>query len=217
MFGMSFPCSPQLVATSVRPSVCCSDSGLKIDNGNLSVEENEIRSKTTFVVNVVNHDGGGIGAVLRKSGGIFVTDVHKDGLIGNWNNANLSCAVKVGDRLLSVNDSEHDAEMRNAFERVGPLKLVFQRNTSFIVTLKKDGERLGMKLKRSRRADELTVTEIGQGRCKEWNECHADKQVKVGDVVVAVNGFRKASHMMKQIVEEDQVEFIFYHVDLSKW
>merc|ERR1712137_608716 len=137
----------------------------------------------------------------------------EDGLIGSWNNANLSCAVKVGDRLLSVNDSEDAEEMKNAFERVGPLKMVFQRNTSFTVTLKKDGERLGMELKRSRRTDELTVTEIGQGRCKEWNDCHADKQVKVRDVILAVNGFRKVSHMMKQIIEEDEVEITFYHVD----
>jgi len=166
----------------------------------------------TFIVHVDNNDGA-VGLVLRKKKDkMAVRNVKDDGRIAQWNKENTSCPVKVGDILVSANDSNGDSvQMMAECKRIGPLKLVFERNVPFNVVLEKNGMVLGLSLKRSTVSDELTVVAIGEGRCREWNESHTDEQVKVGDTIVAVNGFQETPHIIKLITQRDRVELMLLH------
>lgn len=182
----------------------------------LLVEPQKIKepplSNLTYVVTLQSVKSG-LGIELKRNGSsrLIVVGV-KEMAVARWNRANPNAMVKPGDELVNVNGMQANVlQLFNELGKVGTVTLVMRRPLEYTISIKKDGEPVGLRLKRREGIKELFVEGVLQGRCLQWNQENPDTPVEACDDIVAVNGNRDPECMMRLIMAEECLDLTIQH------
>mmetsp|Transcript_16073 Transcript_16073/g.34752 ORF Transcript_16073/g.34752 Transcript_16073/m.34752 type:complete len:257 (+) Transcript_16073:137-907(+) len=128
------------------------------------------------------------------------------GLLARWNLTQPRDAVQRGDQIIEVNGVKGDSKsLVQECQQTGSLCFVVRRRVQasrslavaccgksdpmefFAVVDKGGGRTLGINVDRKHRSS-LLVDGIETGLIQEWNQSHPTEEIKVGDLIVEVNG-----------------------------
>lgn len=189
----SFPSAPALEAA--HDTLEANEGELKQELQELShasggvVEEPESKDVKGFFyeVNVDRQGLTGLGLQLEASDPryCFVAAVKADGLIEIWNQQRKTDLPQVAasDRLVKVNGVAFPSQILVTKAcGFGAFSLTFQRPRVFQVTVRKKTS-WGLDIAASEQG--LTIMAIQDGAIQEWNNEHPEREVHVGDRIVA--------------------------------
>lgn len=147
-----------------------------------------------FTVDVDTNNGRlGLNTDLDDGETLVVTAL-SPGLIEDWNSANPGRHIEVGDAIASVNDtSGSPSELLKILGSARLLRLTVRRHREYNAALlrKEPAAKLGIELRHREGGNTLLVRKVGDdGIVAEWNRHHSGLEIRVGDRVLEVNGFR---------------------------
>jgi len=141
---------------------------------------------------------------IIQSDNLRINLVDATGPIADYNSgASEELRVREGDYIMSVNGSSGDAKAKlGAMHLGGAVVLEIRRAYSFQVNgLDKSQGRLGLDLTFHGKSTAACIKKIFvDGLIKEHNQAHPDLEVRIGDLIVAVNGQRGGSRELVQLI-----------------
>lgn len=145
-----------------------------------------------------------------------VVDLVDKGPVREWNREHPDLQIKLGDRIVEVNDTRGQArEIVQRFREDMTLKMVLRRPKEVMVTFIKTKE-LGLQLHFSQESSALLILEVAEGHVRDWNDANKGRGVRPGDRIVEVNGIRgKAPDLMEQIRENDELELLCHCYEVA--
>lgn len=154
---------------------------------------------------------------------VYVENVRPLGLVDLYNsNSKPTERLLAGHFITQVNGVQGRAsELMEEINKRSVLRLVVRRPFVFCVAVdKKDKKReTGMNFNRRSYAGSLIINQMWQGPVMEWNRRHPEKEVHLGDRIVAVNGVKgRASDMAKAMKSLDRfiMTIVRKHDDLEE-
>jgi len=133
---------------------------------------------------------------------LFVTSIGKTGPVKEYNDkVEASEQMKTGQYIVAVNDAKDRTGMIQELKKEGKVVLSMVRPLCFTVAINKKGP-LGVTVGQAATSNLITVVR-DDGPVMEWNASHKDKEVKVGDRVLAVNGSRVQGKAQMALLKKD--------------
>lgn len=114
--------------------------------------------------------------------------------------------LQVGDFIVKANAVEgSSAKLAKELKKKGPLELSARRPQEFCVAFqKKDPKKFGLEV--AKKSTCLVVTKVAAGPVQAWNEANPEREVKLGDRVVAVNGAEgKAANLLTRFNKDQRL------------
>mmetsp|Transcript_87403 Transcript_87403/g.168223 ORF Transcript_87403/g.168223 Transcript_87403/m.168223 type:complete len:198 (+) Transcript_87403:104-697(+) len=156
----------------------------------------------TWEVEVSKGNNGMLGLqIVPEDNVLRVAWLESKGGVSDFNSANKTDAVEVGDFIISVNGVKGTArEMLEEAQRAASLKLTLSRSRMFRAKFYKNGP-LGVTFGLFART--LVVQNIADGPVKEWNDANVLYTIQPGDLVIEVNGVKENSKEMLETLKVD--------------
>lgn len=122
----------------------------------------------------------------------LISAVKEKGIVSDYNSSVEShLAIRESLYLVACNGIEDAVQLVEALKKSGAtLNLTLRRSHELTVHLVKSDGALKMNLHHVPDSSSVLITAIGEGPVTKWNTENPDRQVKVGDRIVAVNGQR---------------------------
>jgi len=142
----------------------------------------------SFTINVSRAEGTPLGIEFDTADGYSVrlTEIDTRGAFAKLGGGE----VRSGDHIVAVNGVRGSAsgilqKMRQAKE----LEIELHRPATYSIEITKSPDGLGIDTRQAQNSRSLMVSHmVGKGALKAWNDSNADKQVRVYDRIVKVNG-----------------------------
>jgi len=148
-----------------------------------------------------------------------VITVDRDGLLADYNfGADEDKDVRKNDLIVSVNGHTDLQSMGPSLQEDLSLTLKVLRPTEFTVNIDRQGQSLGVSFTTLVSSFNLVVAEIGSGAVLHRNKSGPEAaQVKVGDIVIAVNGSTgRSAELLNMVQSCDWVQLqLLRHPDLA--
>jgi hypothetical protein len=178
------------------------------------VESNQ--GKESFTISISREEGAPLGIEFDATDGYSVrlTEIDAGGSFSTWNGLHRTEQVKRGDHIVAVNGVRGTASgilqrMRQAKE----LEIELHRPATYTVQITKNPVGLGIETKQAQHSRSLRVSHlVGTGAVKDWNDSSQDKQVKVHDRIVKVNGY---AGTVEELTERIMAVHDGMHMDLT--
>jgi len=161
-----------------------------------------------FVVDIWK-DASGAGMDIECVGEALIIARLRPGAVQEWNDSQEKhCAVRVGDRIVRVNDADgdHEALVEELTTR-RRLRMVLQRGTEFQVELHKGGRPLGIcVISGNGKLDMLKISALREGVVEDWSAENPDKRIRPDDCITGVNGFSNdPERMLKELGDAEDL------------
>lgn len=159
-----------------------------------------------FVVQLQNPHFKALGVELdtQAISLVYVNDV-KDGVVQAYNRtAKPESRLRPGQFIVKVNGVEGLAsDMVDEMNRLANLRLLVRQPFTMCVAIDKKSQKgllAGVDFVKKSAVCCLLINQLGEGPIEEWNTENPDREVRVGDRIIAVNGQKgKAADLLKKL------------------
>jgi len=132
---------------------------------------------------------------------LFVTSIGAAGPVKEYNEKEeANKQMKTGQYIVAVNDAKDKKGMLEALKKEDKVVLSMVRPLCFTVPITKKGP-LGLTLAQAVTSN--LIKSVQDGPFMEWNASNKDKEVRVGDRIVAVNGNRAQGKAQMALLKKD--------------
>jgi hypothetical protein len=146
----------------------------------------------SFTINISREEGTPLGIEFDTSDGysIRLTKIDTGGAFAKWNKRLCMEQMQSGDHIVVVNGVRGSTpgmlqQMRQAKE----LDIELHRPATYSIEITKSRDGLGIDTRQAQNSRSLMISHmVGKGALKDWNDSNEDKQVRVYDRIVKVNG-----------------------------
>eukprot|EP00927_Polykrikos_kofoidii_P006225 TRINITY_DN12531_c0_g1_i1.p1 TRINITY_DN12531_c0_g1~~TRINITY_DN12531_c0_g1_i1.p1 ORF type:complete len:347 (-),score=62.45 TRINITY_DN12531_c0_g1_i1:33-1073(-) len=172
-----------------------------------------------FDVTLSRVDGASIGVEIVPCGDFqLVVFVDKTGLVADWNASHeANQHVLVGDRIVMVNGVHSDSEaMMNLLKHCPSLTLAVARMRQpvageTLAYLRRESSRSPLGFELTKHNGHATVSGISEGAVADWNaSCEDCNQIRVGDVIIDVNGESGSFEEMVAVMMRDTMLVVIF-------
>lgn len=158
-----------------------------------------------FAVRVTKSVGQGLGMdidILDKNN-CQIIGMKEEGLVSAYNlTTEPETQVRAGDFIVSVNGVTGDPQtLVKEMQKTGEMNIAVRRPFEFPVVVERQDNSLKFSLNYAPNSVALIITAIQDGPITAWNKLHPDRDVKVGDRIVAVNGTKDFAAKMFDIMK----------------
>mmetsp|Transcript_29775 Transcript_29775/g.68564 ORF Transcript_29775/g.68564 Transcript_29775/m.68564 type:complete len:299 (+) Transcript_29775:64-960(+) len=170
----------------------------------------EPKDEDIFWIDVQKGDAG-VGLEVETAAGMLLCAKLREGPITAWNQAHgPEHRVRTGCRILEVNGTRGEpVSMIQAMKQASALRIQLRHPKCFTIRLtKQDGKGFGICIVggSTQKMSALKVSQFGPGVVNDWNREHTEKEVKIGDRIVAVNGIvHEPPRMLAALKDCDEV------------
>jgi len=144
----------------------------------------------------------------HRCGSLSIVDVFGGTSLKHNEASPLELHMRPNDFLVRVNGKTTPEGMLQELAAKGKKTVDVQHPAPIVITVKKDGKPLGLKLAFVSSSSSVGITEVMDGACLEYNRTVEDHlQVKNGDRILTVNGASlDVSKMVQNLKTEERVE-----------
>jgi len=185
----------------------------------IELADRSMPTKLEFEVTLAkNGDELGIDVLQPDPGTLLVNNI-KAGPMMSWNQMHPDLSVRPGDRIFAVNGLTGSAEDLIREVRNNEMLILGIRRIMWMeIQLKKEpGGKLGIDV--AQHADHLRILRLRPGPFLDWNnESTFDRQVRVSDKIVEVNGARGSAQDLLQAINNasETMSVLIQHTSRSE-
>jgi hypothetical protein len=147
----------------------------------------------SFTIYISRAEGAPLGIAYDTSDGysVHLTEIDMWGAFAKWNTCHCMEQVRRGDHIIAVNGVRGLSGILQRMRQADDLEIELHRPATYSIEVTKTAHGLGIDTRQDDNSGSLMVSHlVGKGAVKDWNDANEDKQVRVYDRIVKVNGFR---------------------------